>query len=799
MRSPRLFVALAALGLLAGAPAVAGPTFNVIFHAHLDDHGNYANIWGYTAPNGVEYALLGCTTGTSIVNLSDPDHPYETGFIPGVGSTWRELKSYGQYCYVVSEGGGGVQIISLANPQSPVLVGAYTSGGWSTSHSLHIDEGAGLLYVNGANIGNKGMRILSLANPIAPVEVGSWDVNYVHDCIARNGRCYAASIYDGILYVLNVSNPGSIPAPIHTISGYPGAFTHNAWLTDNGAYVLTTDETTASSTRMWSTTTWAQTDSYKPNPSSIPHNVHVDGNLAYLSHYTLGVKILDISNPLDILEIAAYDTWAADDGGGFDGCWGVFPYFQTTPGLFVASDITGGLYVLEYKGPLGTLAGEVRRSGSPTVKVAGAVLEIQESGIETTSNATGQYSLVDVAGNVHVEVSAFGYDTAVVPATIVTGVVTPLNIDLVLQPTGSLSGTVRSAITSAPIPNAEVKILATPLTDVTDGVGAYAHDAIPVGTYEVRVEAFGFNPMETQVVVTAGGALDVDFPLNPAPVSDNFETATAGWIISGPVSLGQWQRADPQPTTAQPGDDHTPPPGTLCWVTGALAGGSDGANDVDGGETILTSPSFALANAEDPHLYYWKWYATGVAGNSSVDAFTVRVSSNGGGSWVVIENTTQTTNGWQLVDVPLNSYITPTNLVVFQFTARDTGAGSITEACIDDFMVYDGPDFLPTSAPVIGQSIQHLELSRGFPNPFRAGEVVEADFLLPRAGDVLAEIHDVSGRRVAVLANGRMDAGRHRLLWDGRNTKGQPGAAGVYFLRVRAQDEERSRKILFLK
>ena len=336
-----------------------------------------------------------------------------------------------------SEGGGGIQIVSLADPENPVLAATYN--GVFSSHTVYIDEGAGILYINGSNLGAGGMRLVSLANPVAPVEIGSWETNYVHDCMARNGKCYAASIYDGILYVLNVTNPASIPAPITTASGYPGAFTHNAWLTEDDAYVLTTDERTDASVRMWDVSALpsiTQTDSYKANANSIGHNVHVDGDYAYVSHYTLGVKILDISDPADLVEVGAYDTWAADDGGSFNGCWGVFPYFQTNQDLLVLSDRTTGLWVLEFKGALGTLAGEVRRSGDPDTKIAGATVEVVETGESVTTNGAGQYVLEDLPGPVNVEVSAFGYDPAVVPATITSSVITPLDVELTLLPSG---------------------------------------------------------------------------------------------------------------------------------------------------------------------------------------------------------------------------------------------------------------------------------------------------------------------------------------------------------------------------
>src|SRR5262245_6505469 len=119
MSNTRNLVPFVAAIALAGAQAAAAPNSNIIFHANLDQHPGYANVWGYTAPNGTDYALLGGTDGLCVINVSNPDAPYETGFIPGPLSTWRELKTYSHYCYVGSEGGAGIQIVDLADPEHP--------------------------------------------------------------------------------------------------------------------------------------------------------------------------------------------------------------------------------------------------------------------------------------------------------------------------------------------------------------------------------------------------------------------------------------------------------------------------------------------------------------------------------------------------------------------------------------------------------------------------------------------------------------------------------------------------------
>jgi hypothetical protein len=72
---------------------------NTIFYAQKDEHGNgYSALWGYAAPNGREYAILGCNTGTAFIDITDTANIHEVDFVTGVNSGWREMKVFFQLC-----------------------------------------------------------------------------------------------------------------------------------------------------------------------------------------------------------------------------------------------------------------------------------------------------------------------------------------------------------------------------------------------------------------------------------------------------------------------------------------------------------------------------------------------------------------------------------------------------------------------------------------------------------------------------------------------------------------------------
>lgn len=170
-------------------------------------------------------------------------------------------------------------------------------------------------------------------------------------------------------------------------------------------------------------------------------------------------------------------------------------------------------------------------------------------------------------------------------------------------------------------------------------------------------------------------------------VTDTMET-NPGWTVSTTATSGAWERADPQPTAAQPGDDTTPSPGVNCWVTGPLAGTALGSFDVDGGSTALTSPVYDLSGGIGHTVSYNRWYSNSAGSGVNEDTFVVQVSNDNGASWTTAETVgpagAGTSGGWISATWNLADYVAPTNQVRLRFTASDLGVGSLVEAAIDD-------------------------------------------------------------------------------------------------------------------
>lgn len=327
----------ASVGSAQGAASVAS--------AAVSGAGN----WGYTTASGRRFALTGTSAGTSIVEVTDPARPIVRALVAGPASPWREIKTYGEYVYVTTEAPYGIDIISMKDPDHPEKVRTLDRTVLS-AHSLWIDDERGLLFANGVNGRSGGMHILDVGgNPEDPEEVGAFADFYVHDSYSRGTTLFASAINDGFLALLDVTDPRHVREITRFATG--GRFTHNSWLTRDGRYVFTTDERPGRPLEGWDIgdpLAPRKVSEYIAAPGTIPHNVMIDGDRMLVAHYTEGVHLLDVRDPEHLRLLGSYDTFPGDSVG-FNGTWGAYIFPGTN--LIVASDITGGLFVIQYTGP----------------------------------------------------------------------------------------------------------------------------------------------------------------------------------------------------------------------------------------------------------------------------------------------------------------------------------------------------------------------------------------------------------------------------------------------------------------
>ncbi|UCE02585.1 MAG: choice-of-anchor B family protein [Candidatus Latescibacterota bacterium] len=782
--------------LAASAPtAVAQTSRNTTLLSQQHLYRGYSDVWGYTAQDGRELALIGTTDGTSIVDLSIPTQPMEIAFIAGPSSIWRDIKTHATYAYVVTEGGGGLQIVDLeASP--PNLVATWDST-FTSAHNIAISDG--VAYVVGAKKNSLavGARFLSLANPIAPLEVGAFTSWYIHDCVVRSDTMFAAAINNDFLGIVDV-NDKSAPAVVTTFT-WPGSNAHNCDVTSDGRYVLTADEAVGGDLHIFDISDLGnvrQVSTWSANPDAIIHNVLIQGDLAYVSYYTEGVRIVDIAVPEAPVEVGFYDTFPGVSGG-FNGVWGVYPYAAS--GVIYASDRGTGLYAIDYSNSDGAVQGTVHDvdSGSP---IAAAVVQIV-GGPQAVATASGFYKIYAAPGDYNVVVSSYGFEPDSTGVVLVADSAVVHDVSLQRLPSSRVGGMVTRAGDSSAIEQASLLLQGTPLLQSSDGAGTYEFAHVPHGVYTLRVSRFGFAPQARTISVTVFDpllALTYDFELVAAASAEDFESGTAGWVSGSPQDTatgGAWVWGVPVGSgggEVQPGTDHTVAPGAACWVSAnAISETSPITSaDVDGGYTTLTSPVFDVASIVNPHISYWRWFSNdrgSVPGPP--DTLRVDISNNAGIDWVPVERVVESA-AWTEVVFRVGDVVAPTSLMRLRFVAEDLGTESVVEVALDDVMAFDATttDLLPGAVPT--------QLYPPTPNPFNPSTQVR--FQLQRAGRVELLVFDVRGRVVRTLARGHLGAGVHERSWEGRSREGQL-ASGTYWIRLHADGGAHVRRAILLK
>ncbi len=685
---------------LDGENATASNTFRMVLRSSLDPRpsDNYSNIWGWN--DGATYlAIVGSTGGTTFVDVTNPDEPVVVGFIAGPSSSWREIKSYRNWAYIVTEGSGtgeGLQIVDLSDPKNPALVNTYNAT-FRTAHTLFIDETNGRAYINGTNA---GLRLLDLEpDPVNPAESGAWNVRYVHDSYAKGSFACLSEINHGLQEVYDASDPGNLVLLGSWTT--PGAFTHNCWANPEETLLVTTDENNpGGALAVYDISDLSPSSPppllarYQPNPQSTVHNAYFeddDPHRVAMSHYGLGARLVDLYRPSRPVELGGYDTYPSGDLG-YNGAWGM--YNHDPRGYLYVSDIQSGLFVLEYVPSGGTLSGVVRDAGNGS-PVAGAQVVVLESGEAVTTGADGLYSVYAPEGALTLRATAPGYRSAILSAGTMP-LDGRLDADVALPPLprSALTGVVRRADNANPIPGATVKVAGTTLSATTAADGTFAFPEVAVGQQVVTAEAFGFSSAEARVGLEEGAEGAIALALEPGRFVDDAET-NRSWTLGAPgdsASSGVWVRVDPNGTaggTVQPEDDRTPAPGVTAFITGqSIPGAGVEANDVDNGVTTLVSPAIDVADLGAARVGYHRWVSTS-AGSLSGGRLLVQISSDNGATWQTLESQSSNANAWTRRDFDIAAYVPLASQMRVRFRAEPNSPASLTvlEAGVDDFEV----------------------------------------------------------------------------------------------------------------
>jgi choice-of-anchor B domain-containing protein len=391
----------------------------------------------YAGADGKEYALVGHSKGMNIVDVTDPAHPFQRFNIPGPGSLWREVKTWNGYAYVGSEAGhSGISIVDLHFlPDSIRWKVWYGDGIYENQvdHSHTVQAQDGYLYIFGGGNVTNGATIADISDPWNPHIVGLYTANYVHDGFIRGNILWTSEIFKGQFGVVDISDK-THPNLLIT-HPTPGAFNHNAWLSDDNQTLFTTDEQSGAPLGAFDVTDLSNIkllSKYYPSafPAAEVHNVRVLNDFLINPSYGGQLTLVDAARPANLIETGIVSL-------GSSLVWDADPFLPS--GIILATGEKEGLYI--YKPTYqraAYLEGQVVSSATGFPLNAAQVV-ITGGQKQDSSNAQGLYKTGTILpGTYTVTFSKPGYHTKAFPnITMETGVLTTLNVALDPNITGA--------------------------------------------------------------------------------------------------------------------------------------------------------------------------------------------------------------------------------------------------------------------------------------------------------------------------------------------------------------------------
>lgn len=355
------------------------------------DRGIMLNdMWGWThEASGREFALVGRLDGAVFIEVTDPSNPVVLGELPlheaAQPNMWRDIKVYADHAFIVSDGAGphGMQVFDLsqlldASGEPRIFQETAHYDRIASAHNIVINEETGFAYVVGASMGGEtcggALHMIDVRDPVNPTFAGCFgdpatgfaSTGYTHDaqCVTYRGPdeehrgreiCFNGSENAiGIADVTDKANPVAL-----SNASYPNvAYAHQGWLTEDHRYFMVNDEGDEVGGIVPRTRTLVFDVSDLDDPLMVKeflgttpasdHNLYIRGNYMYQSNYVAGLRIIDISDPLEPVEVGYLDTLPhGDDAAGFAGSWSNYPYFQS--GAIGVTSMREGFFMVRFR------------------------------------------------------------------------------------------------------------------------------------------------------------------------------------------------------------------------------------------------------------------------------------------------------------------------------------------------------------------------------------------------------------------------------------------------------------------
>ena len=313
----------------------------------------------------------------------------------------------------------GLAMYNVTDPAAPVLLGTIDTGrGTQGVHEIDLvarPDGSLLAAVtvlqsNRHTVQESGdLRLVDLSDPSQPVEIADWDLRrdgpgdlmenltegvyddlelHAHSATwSTDGSQLWVSNWDAGIVLLDTANPTS-PQFVTSFGYDPESEgnAHSVAIDEDRGILIRSDQDLVNADRERHKAGWSGQRIYDiSDPNAVEelsrfvseravsnedggaahvdgrysaHNALIDGDLEYVAWYSDGLRIVDVSDPAEPVEVGSFVPprtadpqryWNAPDGSrAMAMVWGV----ELHDGLIYVSDMNSGLWILKYSPPV---------------------------------------------------------------------------------------------------------------------------------------------------------------------------------------------------------------------------------------------------------------------------------------------------------------------------------------------------------------------------------------------------------------------------------------------------------------
>lgn len=309
-----------------------------------------------------------------VIDLSEPTDPQAQTIELDDGLESWDAKILDGFLYVgmqTSSDGRALQVFDVRDPAATQLVGTFRTDQFGGVHNLFVAGKLAFLatVAGGADPDadpNWGqLWVLDISDPAEPKSLGPLSTPdgaaplvHIHDVAVVADRAYLSG-WDTGLWLLDLDGLDDPAAfsftlvarhryePFLRTPNAPDPSSHNAWPSADGRLLWTTDEVVGEGVRAFDVSdpdSIELLDFFSLERRSMPHNVLVDGEFAYVAHYVDGLRVLRLNGSGEVEQVAHVDTVGNQPRGNpFSGAFGVYPFGRHV----LVADTFNGLFVLE--------------------------------------------------------------------------------------------------------------------------------------------------------------------------------------------------------------------------------------------------------------------------------------------------------------------------------------------------------------------------------------------------------------------------------------------------------------------